>query len=402
MTRTQGISWSGGEQNHLFLNAGDGAFCDVSAVSHADFKDDGRAVVPLDWDGDGRLDLLLRSRTAPRVRLMLNQAPAGNWIGVRLQGVSGNRDAIGARVEVKAGDLVLRRTLQAGDGFLAQGSKTLHFGLGEAARVDEIRVHWPQGEVEIWRDLPADQLVHLTEGQAAPTEWELAAATHLHEGEATPVKREGQPVVRVPLIEKIPLHGLPIPSADNPQRTVADLAGRPVLLNLWGVNCVNCLKEFGAFQRRAKQLQGRGLQIVPLNTDGPELQARAADMLARFELDQHAGRVSDVQLQALEAVLYEVLGTSTGTPLPTSLLLDARGQLCVVYQGKVKVADLLRDTALVSAMDPRNPSAAELHFGTRLMKRHRNWHFLAKAFASYGLQSLASEYQARAQAVGGR
>ena len=44
LTRTQGVSWSGGEQNHLFLNDGAGTFYDVSAVSHADFSDDGRAV----------------------------------------------------------------------------------------------------------------------------------------------------------------------------------------------------------------------------------------------------------------------------------------------------------------------------------------------------------------------
>ena len=60
------------------------------------------------------------------------------------------------------------------------------------------------------------------------------------------------------------------------------------------------------------------------------------------------------------------------------------------------MGDLLRDAAIVATMDPRDTSAAELHFGKRLMKRSRNWNFLAKAFASYGLDKLAAEYSERA------
>ena len=399
LTRTQGISWSGGEQNHVFLNGGNGAFCDVSAVSHADFADDGRAVATLDWDGDGRLDVLLRSRTAPRFRLMLNQAEAGNYLALRLRGTKSNRDAIGAQVFVHAGGRVLRQTLQAGDSFLAQSSKTLHFGLGEATEVEKVRVLWPSGEEQVFEGLRVNRVHGLEEGAVQPISFALHTHATLATAEATPVPRAGNPIVRIPLIEKIPLHALPIPSADQPQRTVADLGPGPVLINLWGVNCVNCLKEFSAFQRRSQQLAGRGLRVVALNTDGPEHRARADEMLAKFGLQQHAGHTDEVFMHALEAVLYEVLGTSTGTPLPTSLLLDSQGQLCVIYQGKVKVGDLLRDAAIVATMDPRDTSAAQLHFGTRLMKRNRNWSFLAKAFAGCGLDKLAAEYRERAERI---
>jgi hypothetical protein len=399
LTRTQGVSWSGGEQNHLFLNAGDGSFSDVSAVSHTDFADDGRAVISTDWDGDGRLDLLIRARTAPRFRLMLNQANAGNYLAVRLEGRSSNRDAIGARVFVQAGGKEFRRTVQAGDSFLAQSSKTLHFGLGDAESVEEIRVHWPNGEAQHWKELQANQMYRLVEGEAqssvlAGDETTLATAP------SVTVPRAGNPVVRIPLIEKIPLQALPIPSFLDPERPVASLGPGPVLINLWGVNCANCLKEFGAFQRRSDQIAARGLRIVTLNTDPLESRARALELLERFGLSEHAGVADERMLSALEAILYEVLGTAPGSPLPTSLLLDAQGQLCVVYQGKITMGDLLRDAAIVATLHPQDSSAHPLLFGERLMKRHRNWRFLAKAFASYGLVELARDYGKRADALG--
>ncbi|MCH2100762.1 MAG: ASPIC/UnbV domain-containing protein [Planctomycetes bacterium] len=399
LTRTQGISWSGGEKNHVFLNNGDGTFCDVSATSHADFADDGRAVTTLDWDGDGRLDLLLRSRTAPRFRLMLNQAEAGNFVALRLRGTQSNRDAIGAQVFVHSGNRVLRQTLQAGDSFLSQSSKTLHFGLGNATTIDQVRVVWPNGNEQTFEKLRINRVHGLEEGAESSVGFAMQTHVSLASAEATPVPRAGNPVVRIPLIEKIPLHALPIPSEDHPDRTIADLGPGPTLINLWGINCVNCLKEFGAFQRRAEQISGRGLRVVPLNTDGPENRARADEMLTNFGLQKHAGYTNETFMQSLEAVLYEVLGTPTGTPLPTSLLLDADGQLCVVYQGKVKMGDLLRDAAIVATMDARNTSAAKLHFGTRLKKRDRNWTFLAKAFESYGLHKLAADYRTRAEHI---
>ena len=96
-----GFSLSGHERNCVFLGVGDGRFATASAVSGFDFYDDARAVVPTDWDGDGDLDVWVANRTAPMVRLLRNDraAPAGgaDWVAVRLQGTTVNRDAVGAR-----------------------------------------------------------------------------------------------------------------------------------------------------------------------------------------------------------------------------------------------------------------------------------------------------------------
>ena len=94
----------------------------------------------VDWDHDGDVDLWLTNRTAPRVRFFRNDYPRRHhFLSVRLRGRSCNRDAIGARLElVMAGWGTKKRikTIHAGDGFLGQSSKTVHFGLGAEDKID--------------------------------------------------------------------------------------------------------------------------------------------------------------------------------------------------------------------------------------------------------------------------
>jgi len=149
-----GYSWSGHERNRLLLNRGGLDFADVSSISGLDHGGDGRAMAMVDWDQDGDLDLWYRDRTAPRLRLMLNQhAPskgARDFLALRLEGTTCNRDAIGAVVEVVTDDVSKRlvRSVRAGDLFLSQSSRRLHFGLGNATKVKEVKVVWPGGRVE--------------------------------------------------------------------------------------------------------------------------------------------------------------------------------------------------------------------------------------------------------------
>ena len=103
----RGFSLSGHERNVCFLNLRSKAgvqFATASAVSGFDFADDARAVVPVDWDGDGDLDVWTANRTAPMLRFLRNNheaAPTRNdWLQVRLEATRGARDAIGARVTV--------------------------------------------------------------------------------------------------------------------------------------------------------------------------------------------------------------------------------------------------------------------------------------------------------------
>ena len=158
-----GRSFSGNERNCCFLNTGaapaaEGRFANISAVSGLDYPDDGRAVALTDWDHDGDLDMWISNRNAPRLRLMRNDSPNDNhFLALRLEGnaTTTNRDAIGARVEVvfanpESGTRQPKsiKTLRAGEGFLAQSSKWLHFGLGSVDVIEKVIVHWPGGNTE--------------------------------------------------------------------------------------------------------------------------------------------------------------------------------------------------------------------------------------------------------------
>ncbi len=136
-----------GQPNQFFLNDGEGRFVDASAEAGADVTAElaSRCVAVCDYDRDGRLDLLVTTNNGP-AQLLHNELPsAGHWLGIRLRGSGGNPFAIGARVELEAGELALVRTLTAGEGYLAGHAAELHFGLGENERVDKLSIHWPSG-----------------------------------------------------------------------------------------------------------------------------------------------------------------------------------------------------------------------------------------------------------------
>ena len=166
----EGRSFSGNERNCCFLNTGTGRFATISRVSGLDSLDDSRAVALVDWDQDGDVDMWVSNRNAPRLRLLRNDSTKNqHYLALRLQGRSPgtNRDAIGARVELLSGELESRplvRTLRAGEGFLSQSSKSLHFGLGSMERIDGVRVRWPGGDVEEFVGMEVDQFYLLVQG----------------------------------------------------------------------------------------------------------------------------------------------------------------------------------------------------------------------------------------------
>lgn len=157
-------SFAGFERNRLFQNFADGNFRDVAATTGADLVLDSRSVVAADLDTDGNLDLVIANRNEPKLVVLWNELPdAGHYIEVELAGAASNRDGIGAQVELRCNDILQRRTLQAGSGYLSQGPLTLWFGLGDCDRLDGLRVRWPSGKISVVDDVHADKRLRVAE-----------------------------------------------------------------------------------------------------------------------------------------------------------------------------------------------------------------------------------------------
>ncbi len=151
----------------LLRGGADGRLHDVSPQAGPPFGllHLGRGLAAGDLDNDGRIDALVVAQNEPMVFLH-NQTPSGHFLTIALEGTASNRDGVGAGVVVVAGSA--RRFAQrfGGGSYQSAGDPRLHFGLGDARRVESLEVHWPSGRVDRHRDLPADTGYLLREGDA--------------------------------------------------------------------------------------------------------------------------------------------------------------------------------------------------------------------------------------------
>jgi hypothetical protein len=151
------------QPNALFRNRGNGTFEDVSDVSGADDAGYGRGLALADFNRDGHLDLLVVNLGQGLVLLENSGRGGGHWLEVKLVGTTSNRDGIGARLAASAGGRTLIREVTAGDSHMSQSDLTVHFGLGSATSVDQLRIDWPSGIVQTLRNVGADQRLVVSE-----------------------------------------------------------------------------------------------------------------------------------------------------------------------------------------------------------------------------------------------
>lgn len=160
------------QSNLVYRNlAGDG-FEDVTALAGPglDQTRSSRGAAFGDYDDDGDLDVLVMNMAA-RVSLLRNDLPpSGNWVRFLLRGTRSNRAAVGATVTIEAGEAKQTRALTSQASYVSHNDLRAHFGLGEAERVDAIRVRWPSGETEAFPGVARGRSWLLVEGsgQAEP------------------------------------------------------------------------------------------------------------------------------------------------------------------------------------------------------------------------------------------
>jgi hypothetical protein len=158
-------SWHGWERNRHLLNNRDGTFSEVGHALGTDLQLNSRGIAVADFWNRGRLDIAIAA-SGERHALLRNdlQAPR-HWSAIELVGTRSNRDAVGARITLTAGGALQTREVVLGDGYASQNTLRQHFGLDGATRIDELRVRWPRsGITEVFRDVPIDRIVTVTEG----------------------------------------------------------------------------------------------------------------------------------------------------------------------------------------------------------------------------------------------
>jgi hypothetical protein len=151
------------QQNAIYRNRGDGSFEDVSgsAGPHFGEKHVGRGGTGIDFDNDGRMDLVIVNLNDKAILLRNETRNNNHWITVtpRLRFPTGVRDAYGTRVIVEANGMRMIEDMIPTRGYLSAQDPRLNFGLGKSDHADSIEIRWPDGNVDKFKDVRGDRFL---------------------------------------------------------------------------------------------------------------------------------------------------------------------------------------------------------------------------------------------------
>ncbi len=163
------------EPRILYHNNGNGTFTDISADAGPGITtvNSSRGLAIGDLWNDGHLSAVISNMNAPPSLLVNDLRNANHWIAFHLIGTSysaasqtlrTNRDAIGARITMKAGPRLFVDEVRSGSSYDSNSDKRVHFGLGSATKLDSVQIRWPSGLVETFDNLAIDKIHSLKEG----------------------------------------------------------------------------------------------------------------------------------------------------------------------------------------------------------------------------------------------
>ncbi|MEZ5276568.1 MAG: FG-GAP-like repeat-containing protein [Opitutaceae bacterium] len=157
------------ETNLTFRNLGDLRFQKVQKEWGLDHTGVSYGSALADFDRDGDLDLVYTNVDAP-VSLYRNDGAKGHSITIRLKGTSDNRFGMGAQAVIHTANGVQTRRLTVARGALSSSEPIMHFGLGDEGVVTQLEIHWPNGQIQTFHDLPAGHQYVITEPNDRPVE----------------------------------------------------------------------------------------------------------------------------------------------------------------------------------------------------------------------------------------
>src|SRR5262249_2400021 len=149
----------------LFHNEHGAGFKDHAGRHGVDSIRDGRGVAIADFDNDGRLDLFVANANSEPFLYRNVQTTGNHWAQLLLEGTKSNRQAVGAQVRLTAGGKTYLSFVNGGNGFGAQSTSRVHFGMGEADRIERVEIRWPSGLKQVMENLAPDRLYKVREGK---------------------------------------------------------------------------------------------------------------------------------------------------------------------------------------------------------------------------------------------
>ena len=346
------------EKNLAFKNTGDLAFQNVAEAWGVDHLGVSQGASLVDLDRDGDLDLLVSNMNEP-LGIYRNEITSGNNLLIQLKGTQSNRFGLDAKVTIRSGDLELVRYMTSSRGFMSADDPVLHFGLGDHTQVDDVVVDWPSGIRQRFENIPANQMLVITEGT---------------EGQVPPPK----PYTTIPVFGDGASSGLMV---KHSELEYDDFQHQPLLPN------------------KLSQL-GPGVAWGDLNGDGLEdcFLGNAIGGLSRVYLQTAAGQFRESQslsdsfsFEDMGAVFFDVdqdgdldlyvasggYERESGSPyLKDRLYLnDGNGQLELAPEGQIP--ELAVPSSSVSAADFDRDGDLDLFVGTRF--RAHQWPLAASS-----------------------
>jgi hypothetical protein len=179
----------------LFRNKGDRTFEDITRAT-------GLGAIPLasrrgaafgDVRNDGNIDILVLNVSAAPSLFIQDVPSPRHRVLFRLVGTKSNRAAIGARVTINGGGMTQFNEVRGGGSYLSQNDLRIHFGLGEAKVMETVTIRWPNGNTETLRNIAADAIYTITEGQGITSTQQLLPPTTAEAAPAKPAKAAASP-----------------------------------------------------------------------------------------------------------------------------------------------------------------------------------------------------------------
>lgn len=340
-------TWAGYQRNTFYANNRDGTFSDISGTSGLDAIEDSRCFALADFDHDGRLEVFLKNRNAPQVRILKNVMPGiGSSIALRLRGTKGTRDAIGAAAIVEARKLRQVKFLQAGSGFLSQHTKDLFFGLGDDKGPVNVSVRWPNGQIQEFSNVPLQHRIFIEEGSAAFRAEPFLPAAPDSAGLVPALRRSSEDLssrFESWLVAPVAAPDFSLPDLAGQVHTLTSFRGHAVLLNFWATESEDSerqLKLLDAWGDAARQEP----TVLAVNVEGSDRVDFVRDFVRSRRVSTTVLLASE-ETTAIYNILYRYLfDRRRDLQIPVSFLVDERGFIVKVYKGCVAPGSIAEDS----------------------------------------------------------